>query len=166
MNRDDLEKLDKSELVEAYLALQDRLKRPSKTSRTSSKPPSTDRKEKRERSKPGGAKPSHKGHSRSLAENPDQTTDHRPGRNAGCGHEFGDDAPGRFRLVSTTRSTSCRLLRSPSAIAGFLVPARAAERARRRRCRRQPRGLRLGRISKHWPSTSSISSMCPIPDYS
>jgi transposase len=36
-----------------------RLQRPDKTSRTSSKPPSTDRKERREQAKPGGAKPGH-----------------------------------------------------------------------------------------------------------
>lgn len=57
MNRDELEQLSKDELVEMVLKLQ----RPSKTSRTSSKPPSTDRKEKRDRSKPGGAKPVMKG---------------------------------------------------------------------------------------------------------
>jgi transposase len=55
MNRDDLEKLSKQELVEMVLKLQ----RPGKTSRTSSKPPSTDKKERREQSKPGGAKPGH-----------------------------------------------------------------------------------------------------------
>lgn len=94
MNRDELEKLNKDELVEAYLSLQDRLKRPAKTSRTSSKPPSTDRKAKREGSKPGGAKPGHKGHARQLCENPDQTTDHRPDRCGDCGHVFSADARG------------------------------------------------------------------------
>ncbi len=74
MSRDDLEKLTKEELVELVLKLQ----RPAKTSRTSSKPPSSDKKERRERSKPGGAKPGHKGHARSLHENPDETVDHRP----------------------------------------------------------------------------------------
>lgn len=94
MNRDDLEKLSKDELVEAYLALQDGRKRPPKTSRTSSKPPSTDRKERREGSKPGGAKPGHKGHFRALTGAPDQVTDHRPDRCSGCGHVFAADAPG------------------------------------------------------------------------
>lgn len=75
MNRDDLEKLSKDELVEAYLALQDGRKRPPKTSRTSSKPPSTDRKERREGSKPGGAKPGHKGHFRALTGTPDRKRD-------------------------------------------------------------------------------------------
>jgi len=64
--------------VEAYLALQARLQRPDKTSRTSSQPPSTDKKARRERSRPGGAKPGHEGHSRRLHAAPDETVDHRP----------------------------------------------------------------------------------------
>ena len=74
MNRDDLQKLSKQELIEIVLKMQ----RPPKTSRTSSKPPSTDRKARREHAKPGGAKPGHEGHSRALHENPDETIDHRP----------------------------------------------------------------------------------------
>jgi len=74
MNRNDLERLSKEQLVELVLKLQ----RPAKTSRTSSKPPSGDRKERRRNAKPGGAKPGHKGHFRSLAENPDETLAHRP----------------------------------------------------------------------------------------
>src|SRR3954454_11696816 len=62
MSRDELERLSKDELIEVVL----RLQRPEKTSRTSSKPPATDRKEKRENAKPGGAKPGHEGHSRTL----------------------------------------------------------------------------------------------------
>jgi len=57
MNRDDLEKLSKPELVDMVLKLQ----RPPKTSRTSSNPPSTDKKERRKQAKPGGAKPGHEG---------------------------------------------------------------------------------------------------------
>src|SRR3954454_15020978 len=53
MERADLERLSKDELIELVL----RLQRPQKTSRTSSKPPSTDRKERREQARPGGAKP-------------------------------------------------------------------------------------------------------------
>jgi transposase len=90
MNRDELRELSKEELVELVLKLQ----RPAKTSRTSSRPPSTDRKEKRAASKPGGAKPGHKGHFRSLAEPPDQMVEHRPERCSGCGHVFAPDAPG------------------------------------------------------------------------
>ena len=67
MQRSDLEKLSKDELVELVLKLQ----RPPKTSRTSSKPPSSDAKARRERAKPGGARPGHKGHHRRLADNPD-----------------------------------------------------------------------------------------------
>jgi transposase len=74
MDRDALEKLSKQELVEIVLNLQ----RPSKTSKTSSKPPSTDRKARRVQSKPGGAKPGHQGHSRTLHDAPDETVDHRP----------------------------------------------------------------------------------------
>ncbi|MGE5388582.1 MAG: IS66 family transposase, partial [Hyphomicrobiales bacterium] len=44
MDRTDLQRLSKDELIDLVLQLQ----RPHKTSRTSSKPPSTDKKEKRE----------------------------------------------------------------------------------------------------------------------
>lgn len=90
MNRDDLARLSKEELVEAYLALQARLRRPSKTSRTSSKPPSTDKKARRKNAKPGGAKPGHEGHHRALHEDPDETVDHRPDICPNChGHLAG-----------------------------------------------------------------------------
>ena len=62
MGRSDLERLSKEELIELVL----RLQRPEKTSRTSSKPPATDRKEQRDQAKPGGAKPGHEGHSRGV----------------------------------------------------------------------------------------------------
>ena len=52
MNRSDLEQLSKDELIELALQLQ----RPEKTSHNSSKPPSSDRKERRENAKPGGAR--------------------------------------------------------------------------------------------------------------
>ena len=74
MNRNDLERLSKEQLVELVLKLQ----RPAKTSRTSSQPPSSDKKERRQNAKPGGAKPGHKGHFRALADNPDETVAHRP----------------------------------------------------------------------------------------
>ena len=90
MNRDELRELSKEELVELVLKLQ----RPAKTSRTSSRPPSTDRKEKRAAAQPGGAKPGHKGHFRSLAEDPDHVVEHRPDRCSGCGNVFAPDAPG------------------------------------------------------------------------
>ena len=62
-----------------------RLQRPEKTSRTSSKPPETDRKEQREHSKPGGAKPGHASHSRVLSDDPDTIVHYRPEACACCG---------------------------------------------------------------------------------
>ena len=53
VDRSDLQQLSKEQLIDLVL----RLQRPDKTSRTSSMPPSTDEKEKRENSRPGGAKP-------------------------------------------------------------------------------------------------------------
>ena len=90
MNREELEGLTKPELVELVL----RMQRPDATSRTSSKPPSTDRKAKREGSRPGGGKPGHKGHARVLADVPDVHEDHRPGQCRHCGLPFAGDALG------------------------------------------------------------------------
>ena len=89
MGREDLERLSKPELVELVLKLQ----RPAKTSRTSSKPPSTDRKERCEQSRPGGAKPGHEGHKRVLSADPDDVVDHRPTDCPGCGLALSDDLP-------------------------------------------------------------------------
>jgi transposase len=89
MGRSDLERLSREELIELVL----RLQRPEKTSRTSSKPPSTDRKEQREKSKPGGAKPGHEGHSRIISETPDEVVDHRPGLCSCCGAALMTDLP-------------------------------------------------------------------------
>lgn len=84
MGRSDLERLSREELIELVL----RLQRPEKTSRTSSKPPATDRKEQRAQSKPGGAKPGHEGHSRVLSDDPDAVVDHRPAACACCGGDL------------------------------------------------------------------------------
>ena len=81
MSRSDLERLSKDELIELVLKLQ----RPAKTSRTSSKPPSTDRKERQEQARPGGAKPGHEGHRRGIAQDPDEVVDHRPSCCPDCG---------------------------------------------------------------------------------
>src|ERR687890_224879 len=81
MGRSDLERLSKEELIELVL----RLQRPEKTSRTSSKPPSTDRKAQRGKSKPGGAKLGHEGHSRIISDTPDEVVEHRPDRCSCCG---------------------------------------------------------------------------------
>ena len=89
MSRGDLERLSKDELIELVLKLQ----RPAKTSRTSSKPPSTDRKERREQSRPGGAKPGHEGHSRVFADDPDSVVDHRPTTCPDCGLPLSPDLP-------------------------------------------------------------------------
>ncbi len=88
MIRDELERLTKEQLIDLVLQLQ----RPEKTSRTSSKPRSTDRKERREQAKPGGAKPGHEGHSRKLCENPDAIEDHIPTHCEHCGLPFADGA--------------------------------------------------------------------------
>src|SRR3954453_21760477 len=76
MGRSDFERLSKEELIELVL----RLQRPEKTSRTFSKPPATDRKERREQAKPGGAKPGHEGHSRVISADPGAVVEHRPDR--------------------------------------------------------------------------------------
>lgn len=80
MDRPDPERLSREELIELML----RLQRPVETSRTSSKPPSTDRQELREASRPGGGKPGHEGHSRILSEAFDRAIDHRPDTCTGC----------------------------------------------------------------------------------
>jgi transposase len=88
MDRTDLQRLNKEQLIELVLQLQ----RPDKTSRTSSKPPSTDKKEERENSRPGGAKPGHDPHNRRLADNPDEIRDHMPIVCELCGGAFSADA--------------------------------------------------------------------------
>jgi transposase len=89
MQRDELERLSKAELIELVL----RLQRPEKTSRTSSKPPSTDPKEKRERAKPGGAKPGHEGHSRPLSDEVSERVAHRPEVCPCCRMALAQDLP-------------------------------------------------------------------------
>ena len=96
MGRSDLERLSREELIELVL----RLQRPDKTSRTSSKPPSTDRKERREQAKPGGAKPGHEGHSRTMLVDPDAVVEHRPDRCACCGGALHGDLPAEVVSVS------------------------------------------------------------------
>jgi len=82
-----LQRLSKDELIELVIQLQ----RPDKTSRTSSKPPSTDKKEKRENSRPGGRSP---GMSRtsSAGRHPDDFRDHRPTHCELCGGSVSPDA--------------------------------------------------------------------------
>src|SRR5471030_1380660 len=87
MDRTDLQRLSKEQLIELVLQLQ----RPVKNSRTSSNPPSTDKKEKRENSRPGGAKQGHEPHNRRLADDPDEYRDHQPGVCKQCGGAFTSD---------------------------------------------------------------------------
>ena len=87
MSRGDLDRLNKDELIELVLKLQ----RSVKTSRTSSKPPSTDRKERCEQARPGGAKPGHEGHNRVATEDPDTVVDHRPTECPDCGLALSPD---------------------------------------------------------------------------
>jgi transposase len=89
MGRSDLERLSREELIELVL----RLQRPEKTSRTSSKPPATDRKERREQAKPGGAKPGHEGHSRVISADPDRLVEHRPDLCTCCGSSLPGELP-------------------------------------------------------------------------
>jgi transposase len=96
MGRSELERLSREELIELVL----RLQRPEKTSRTSSKPPATDRKEQREQSKPGGAKPGHEGHSRVLSDDPDTIVQHRPEACACCGASLHAALPAEVVSVS------------------------------------------------------------------
>ena len=96
MGRSDLERLSREELIELVL----RLQRPDKTSRTFSKPPGTDRKERREQSKPGGAKPGHEGHSRAISDDPDAVVEHRPDRCSCCGGALHGDLPAEIVSVS------------------------------------------------------------------
>src|SRR6476469_10700593 len=102
MGRSDLERLSKEELIELVL----RLQRPEKTSRPSSKSPATDRKERREQAKPGGAKPGHEGHSRMMSDDPDEVVEHRPDRCSCCGGSLQSDLP--VELVSTSERIELR----------------------------------------------------------
>ncbi len=84
MDRTALQRRSKEQLIELVL----RLQRPEKTSGTSSKPPSTDKKETRENSRPGGAKRGHEPHNRRLADDPDEFGDHIPSVCEACGGSF------------------------------------------------------------------------------
>src|SRR3978361_2095761 len=89
MRRDELDHLSKAELIELVL----RLQRPEKTSRTSSKPPSMDRKERCEQARPGGAKPGHWGHSRVLSDEVDRIVDHLPEQCPCCRTALSSELP-------------------------------------------------------------------------
>lgn len=92
MQREQLQALSKDEVIDKFLELQARLGLPRKTSKTSSLPPSSDKKAKRVASKPGGAKPGHKPFNRSIAKNADEIVDHAPEACKRCGAAFlGDE---------------------------------------------------------------------------
>jgi len=95
MQRDELERLSKAELIDLVL----RMQRPPKTSRTSSKPPSTDRKARREQSRPGGAKPGHQGYSRALSDAVSETLSHVPARCPCCRMALSPDLPAELVSV-------------------------------------------------------------------
>src|ERR1700721_2056884 len=88
MDRTDLQHLSKEQLIELVLQLQ----RPDKNSRASWKPPPADKKEKRENSRPGGAKLGHEPHNRRLADDPDEFRDHTPSVCEQWGGAFASDA--------------------------------------------------------------------------
>src|SRR4051794_13521666 len=119
MGRSELERLSKEELIELVL----RLQRPGKTSRTSSKPPSTDRKEQREQAKPGGAKSGHEGHRRTISQTPDEVVAHRPDRCTGCGGALDPDLPAeRVSLSERIELPTVRADRHPTPATGGALP--------------------------------------------
>jgi transposase len=89
MDRGDLQRLTKEELIDLVL----RMQRPGKTSRTSSKPPSSDRKQRRDKAKPGSAKLGHEGHSRAMSEDADRIIDHHPNQCPCCRIALSSDLP-------------------------------------------------------------------------
>ena len=156
MGRCDLERLSREELIELML----RLQRPDKTSRTSSKPPATDRKERREQSKPGGAKPGHEGHSRVMSDDPDAVVDHRPDRCAcGGGGLHGDrlvelvSASERIELPEVTPVvTQHRRLAEQCPTCGVRVVAPVPEAARG-----TPFGPRLHAVATYLKTFQALS---------
>ena len=88
MNRDDLQRLSKDDLIELML----RLQRPDKTSRSHPNRHRRIEKSGASRPSPGGAKPGHEGHSRKLCETPDAVEDYEPPHCPNCLGPFGADA--------------------------------------------------------------------------
>src|ERR671913_559497 len=150
MGRSELERLSREELIELVL----RLQRPEKTSRTSSKPPSTDRKERREQAKPGGAKPGHEGHSRTMCETPDEVVAHRPDRCTSCGGALDPDLP----TESVGLSERIEL---PEVVPIVTQHHRLAVCASWRRCRRLRAARRSARGFMRWRRISRPFKPCP-----
>ena len=155
MGRSDLERLSKEELIELVL----RLQRPPKTSRTSSKPPSTDRKQRRDQAKPGGAKPGHEGHSRIISATPDEVVEHRPVRCSCCSAVLAD-LPGETISIHeqidlpqvAPRVTQHRRLavRCPSCGARVVAPVPAAAKG-------TPFGPRIHAVATYLKTFQSLS---------
>lgn len=161
MSRSDLERLSKEELIELVL----KLHRPEKTSRTSSKPPASDRKERREKSRPGGAKPGREGHKRALSDDPDQFVEHRPASCSACGAALPGDRPAevisvheRIDLPSVRPVVEQHQRLCVTCPACPARPARSGSPPRGRR--RSPR-RRSGRGCTRWRPTSRPSRRCP-----
>src|SRR5918911_455684 len=156
MGRSELERLSKEELIELVL----RLQRPEKTSRTSSKPPSTDRKERREQAKPGGAQSGHEGHSRTISQTPDEVVAHRPDHCTGCGGALDPDLPAervslseRIELpaVAPIVTQHQRLaVRCPACAARVVAPAPEAARG-------TPFGPRLHAVATYLKTFQALS---------
>ena len=158
MDRSDLQQLSKEQLIELVL----RLQRPDKNSRTSSKPPSTDKKEKRENSRPGGAKLGHEPHNRRLADDPDEFRDHTPSVCEQCGGAFSvRRREGIDRRIRRDRDPAGQTLCHPPP--SLRLPMRAlrrrGERLRRPRWRRR---RRLVRAFMRWRFISRASRRCPM----
>jgi transposase len=150
-----------------------RLQRPEKTSRTSSKPPATNRKERREQAKPGGAKPGHEAHSRVMSGDPDAVVDHRPDRCACCGDALHEDPPAEIVSVSerielpevAPTVTQHRRLAVHCPTCGMRVVPRASEAARG-----TPFGPRLHAVATYLkcgfrrkPATHSDAKPASVP---
>jgi len=147
MDRSDLQQLSKEQLIELVLQLQ----RPDKTSRTSSKPPSTDKKEKRVNSRPGGGQ--NLVMSRTIVGwpiIPTKSADHRPTHCGLCGGAVTADAEmaliGEYDEIEIP-PVKPHVIRHPA----FRLPAASIAAPRRKLRRRQsPPRRRSGRASMRW----------------
>src|SRR3954453_7822264 len=157
MYRSDLQQLSKEQSIELVL----RLERPDKNSRTSSKPPSTDKKEERENARPGGAKLGHEPHNRRLADNPDEFRDHTPTVCEDCGAAFSTGDPreliGEYDEIEIQPVKPC----TSWAIAATHADARIAACKPKPQRRRLRQRRRSGRAFTRWRSTTKDSRRCP-----
>jgi transposase len=143
MDRTDLQRLTKEELIDLVLQLQ----RPEKISRTSSKPPSSDRKERRDKAKPGGAKPGHEGHSRAMSEDADRLVDHHPGQCPCCRARLSPDLPAIKPLIERHRR---RGVRCPSCGTQVVAPVPDAAKG-------TPFGARVHAVASYLKTFQTLS---------